>query len=273
MEFNTVREEPLYSFTSNDSDSIFNQTEKAPKHKAIIDNSSGEIIAVVGTGYKLVQNSEIFPQYEEAIYRSNLNTEGMERKLSYSHNGARTIMSYVFPAHRISIKKYDDMDLQINVLNSYDGSWKFMSLVGAFRLLCTNGQIIGDSFSSFYGKHTKSLDINVAINKLEHSLNVYLNNAELWKTYPNIPVLPTQAHAILEALSKDNKKMLDTLNIIYDTCTNEMGYNLWSLFNTLTNWSSHSKFKNQKNKASTIINREDKVRKILPMLEEIRIAA
>jgi hypothetical protein len=53
----------------------------------------------------------------------------------------------------------------------------------------------------------------------------------------------------------------------------ELGKNLWALFNTLTDWSSHAKFKNEKNKASTIITREAKVRKVLPMLEALRKAA
>ena len=53
----------------------------------------------------------------------------------------------------------------------------------------------------------------------------------------------------------------------------ELGDNLWALFNTLTEWSTHAKFKNEKNKASTVISRENKIRKVLPMLEDIRLAA
>jgi len=45
------------------------------------------------------------------------------------------------------------------------------------------------------------------------------------------------------------------------------------LFNTLTDWSSHAKFKNIRNVAATVITREQKVRKVLPMLEHIRKAA
>jgi hypothetical protein len=52
-----------------------------------------------------------------------------------------------------------------------------------------------------------------------------------------------------------------------------MGGNLWALFNTLTDWSSHSKFKNIRNQAATVITREQKIRKVLPMLEDIRVAA
>lgn len=244
----------------------------APKHKAIVESDTGRIISVVGKGYNLVQNSDIIPQYERAIIKSNINTEGMSRTVNYSHDGARTVVSYRFPAHRVAIKEGDEMDLQINVLNSYDGSWKFMSLVGAYRLLCTNGQIIGDSFSSYYGKHTKSLDIDYAINKLEDSLEVYLHNAELWKRYPTSKITIHQANNVLLRLSNGNDKMMELLNSTYQKYVFEMGHNLWALFNTLTDWSSHADVRNEANKPSVIIGRENKVRKVLPMLDELLAA-
>ena len=243
------------------------------KHKAIVEKDNGRIISVVGSGYNLVQNSDIIPQYERAIARSNLNTDGMTRDIQYSHDGAKTVVSYRFPAHRIAVTEGDEMDLQINVLNSYDGSWKFMSLVGAYRLLCTNGQIIGDSFSSYYGKHTKSLDVDYAISKLEDSLEVYLRNAELWKQYPSSKISIYQANNVLLKLSNGNDKMMELLNATYQKYVFEMGNNLWALFNTLTDWSSHAEVRNEANKASVVIGREQKVRAVLPMLEALREAA
>ena len=46
-----------------------------------------------------------------------------------------------------------------------------------------------------------------------------------------------------------------------------------ALFNTLTDWSSHAKFKNEANKVATIYNREAKVRKVIPLLESMAQAA
>jgi len=193
----------------------------------------------------------------------------MTKIIDQSHRGAKTVVSYTFPAHRIEIAKGDFVDLKISVLNSYDGSWRFMSLVGAVRLACTNGQVIGDYFSSFYGKHTKSLDTDVAVKKLETALDVYTKNAELWKQYPSSKVTKPQAKKIFESMSGKNKKMLEFLEETHLQYIDEMGHNLWALFNTLTHWSSHAKFKNEANKSATIINRENKVRKVLPMLNDL----
>ena len=241
-------------------------------HKAVIDDE-GNIISIVGKGYNIVQNADIIPDYERAIYRSELNTAGMERNIQQSHGGARTVVTYTFPEHRIQIKENDDMDLKISVLNSYDGSWKFMSLVGALRLACLNGQVIGDFFSSFYGKHTMNLDTEVAVDRLETSLDVYLQNAEYWKQYPKISVTDLQAQNVFLNLAGTSKVLNGVLEEIHLKYVEEMGGNLWALFNTLTDWSSHSKFKNIRNQAATVITREQKIRKVLPMLEDIRVAA
>jgi len=241
-------------------------------HKAVVDEK-GNIISVVGKGYNVIQNADIIPDYERAIYLSGLDTRGMERDIQQSHGGARTVVTYTFPAHRIEVKKDDPMDLKISVLNSYDGSWKFMSLVGALRLACLNGQVIGDFFSSFYGKHTMNLDTDAAVDRLETSLDVYLQNAEYWKQYPKISVTDLQAQNVFLNLAGTSKILNSVLEDIHVKYVDEMGGNLWALFNTLTDWSSHSKFKNIRNQAATVITREQKIRKVLPMLEDIRVAA
>ena len=283
-DFIKVHTEPLYTKTieSNEYESLsikgLMQTEEQEyehiinTHKAVVDEK-GNIISVVGKGYNVIQNADIIPDYERAIYRSGLNTRGMERDIQQSHGGARTVVTYTFPAHRIEVKKDDPMDLKISVLNSYDGSWKFMSLVGALRLACLNGQVIGDFFSSFYGKHTMNLDTDVAVDRLETSLDVYLQNAEYWKQYPKISVTDLQAQNVFLNLAGTSKVLNGVLEDIHVKYVDEMGGNLWALFNTLTDWSSHSKFKNIRNQAATVITREQKIRKVLPMLEDIRVAA
>ena len=110
-------------------------------HKAIVDED-GNPIAVVGKNYNLVQNADIMPQFHDVIMASSLDKTGMTKKISYSHNGAKTKVIYTFPAHEMAVDVGDHVQLQIMVLNSYDGTWKFMSMLGAVRLACMNGQVV-----------------------------------------------------------------------------------------------------------------------------------
>jgi len=197
----------------------------------------------------------------------------MTRDINASHNGARTIVTYTFPAHTVEVALGDDVQLQIRVLNSYDGSWRFMLFVGAVRVICENGMIIGEWFSEQLCKHTKNIDTDVAVERLEHALEVYTHNAELWVHYPSSAVSDLEATNILTSLAGGSKTLLELLQQTHVKYVDEMGKNLWALFNTLTDWSTHAKFKNEKNKASTVITREAKVRKVLPLLEALRRVA
>ena len=247
--------------------------EGVSKHKAIVNPQTEKIVSVVGNGYQLVQNADVFPQFEDAIRLSNLDTNGMVRNVSTSHDGGRTVVSYDFPEHAISIGENDDVNLTLTVLNSYDTSWRFRVLGGAFRLLCANGMIVGDTFMEYSGKHTASLDTERAIRNLEVSLAGFLSEAELWKTYPKVDVTRFQVEDVFTRLSNGSKTVLKGLDTTFNMYVDEVGHNLWALFNTMTDWSTHAKVKNIANAPSIIINREEKVRKLLPMLEQLRLAA
>lgn len=240
--------------------------------KAIVNPETEEIISVVGGGYQLVQNADIFPQYDEAIFMSDLNTSGMTRRVYTSHNGGRTKLEYRFPEHRVAIREGDEIDLTLTVLNSYDTGWRFRSILGAFRLLCANGMGIGTKFQQYAHKHTLNLDTDRAIKDLSLALNYYEDNARAWKQYPNVAVSSLQADTVFKALAKGSKSMVVALQESHKDYTGRLGDNLWSLFNTLTHWSTHAKVRNQANASAIVINREDRVRKVLPMLDTIRLS-
>ena len=67
--------------------------------------------------------------------------------------------------------------------------------------------------------------------------------------------------------------MVESLNDSFRGYTYTLGYNLWALLNTLTHWSTHTKVRNEANAPSIVVTREDRVRKVLPMLDKIRLAA
>jgi hypothetical protein len=242
-------------------------------HKGIYNPQTEKIIAVVGKGYQYVPNDVVFTQLEDAIYDSNLDTEGMIRTIDDSHGGARTVLTYDFPMHKMFIKDGDQVDLRITALNSCDTSWKFKIWAGAFRLLCTNGMTMGTPMHEMAGKHTLNLDTERAIGSLDGALQSFLDETEMWKTYEKITVSPVQVAQVFVALANGSKTLLKDLDVTFLDYVDELGHNLWALFNTLTAWSTHYQIKNSENAPSIIVNRDAKVRKLLPMLEEIREAA
>ena len=269
-DFVRMEERPLHFETSIGAMIGYDQV---TKHKAIVNPETEQIVSVVGSGYQLVQNADVFPQFEEAIRLSGLDSNGMERNISTSHGGGRTVVSYTFPEHKVQVKEDDYVDLKLTILNSYDTSWRFRVLGGAFRLLCANGMIVGDTFLEYSGKHTASLDTERAIANLDNSLQGFLATADLWKQYPKVKVNEVQVASVFDTLAKGSKAMLKYLDECHKMYVDELGPNLWALFNTLTEWSSHHEIKNKQNAPSIIVNREERVRKLLPILEDLRLAA
>ena len=265
-EYQTVYEQSLYTRPAVYLDD--EMPKRLETHKAIV-NKDGDPIAVVGKNYNVVQDSDIMPQFYDVIMASNLDKTGMTQKISYSHNGAKTKVVYTFPAHEMAVDVGDFVQLQIMVLNSCDGSWKFMSMLGAVRLACMNGQVVVDAFSSYSAKHTKSLDTDLAIAKLETALEVYEANVKLWQKFAKSGVTNSQATAVFEKVAGKSDRLQVLLEETFIKYKAEMGKTIWALFNTLTDWSTHAKFKNETNKVATIYNREAKVRNVIPMLESM----
>ncbi len=269
-EYQTVYEQSLYTRPAVYLDD--EMPKRLETHKAIV-NKDGDPIAVVGKNYNVVQDSDIMPQFHDVIMASSLDKTGMTKKIDYSHNGAKTKVFYTFPAHEMAVDVGDFVQLQIMVLNSCDGTWKFMSMLGAVRLACMNGQVVVDAFSSYSAKHTKSLDTDVAIEKLETALEVYEANVKLWQQFAKAGVTNAQATAVFEKVAGKSDRLQVLLEETFIKYKVEMGTTVWALFNTLTDWSSHAKFKNEANKVATIYNREAKVRKVIPLLESMALAA
>jgi hypothetical protein len=227
-EYQTVYEQSLYTRPAVYLDD--EMPKRLETHKAIV-NKDGDPIAVVGKNYNVVQDSDIMPQFHDVIMASSLDKTGMTKKIEYSHNGAKTKVVYTFPAHQMAVDVGDFVQLQIMVLNSCDGTWKFMSMLGAVRLACMNGQVVVDAFSSYSAKHTKSLDTDVAIEKLETALEVYEANVKLWQQFAKAGVTNAQATAIFEKVAGKSDRLQVLLEETFLKYKAELGTTVWALFN------------------------------------------
>jgi len=64
--------------------------------------------------------------------------------------------------------KHDDVKLQLLVTNSHDGSSSFSIKLGIFRLVCSNGLVVGTTFESVTLRHTGTIleEIDGAIERM-----------------------------------------------------------------------------------------------------------
>lgn len=236
--------------------------------QAVIRRDTKRILAVHGSAYKLTKNEDVYRAVDDSILKiKELRTDGMKIIDRMSHEGGRTIRSYQFPDHSIQIGENDRTELQIHALNSYDGSTNLRLFAGGFRVVCANGMVIGDEGANFATRHTGKFDAQAMSQRLTWSVDNFAHNKSNWVKWAKTACTDKQALEVISRISDGAEKLT---SFLYSSWLNEkgnMGANVWSLFNSITYWSTHYDIaeKNQKNEIAIIQTRERKVLKVLDM--------
>tara|TARA_R110000824_G_scaffold192753_2_gene374994 strand:- start:798 stop:1562 length:765 start_codon:yes stop_codon:yes gene_type:complete len=166
-------------------------------HKFIVREDTEQVLSCMSNEYKLVTNQEVFEKSSEVIKEF----EGTLTETKIFGNGARARWRYRFP-QTIKVGE-DDMHPEIIMGNSYDGTSQVYMMMGAYRLVCSNGMIIGVTFGKFNNRHSvynpnvKQLDtvlpdmIRTAITAIENDLpelqNIKLNPSDVGKIVELFP--------------------------------------------------------------------------------------
>lgn len=176
---------------------ILQDTHLSTEHKFIVREDTEQVLSCMSNEYKLVTNQEVFEKSSEVIKEF----EGTLTETKIFGNGARARWRYRFP-QTIKVGE-DDMHPEIIMGNSYDGTSQVYMMMGAYRLVCSNGMIIGVTFGKFNNRHSvynpnvKQLDtvlpdmIRTAITAIENDLpelqNIKLNPSDVSKIVELFP--------------------------------------------------------------------------------------
>lgn len=229
-------------------------------------DASGQasIIAVHGRHYRLVDNMSLLTAFETAIDNSNIDRTGMTVKDALAYEGGRMLRTYRFPAHTIDIAANDPVHLQLQVTNSYDGSCRFSAMLGAFRQVCSNGLVIGETLLNMQQKHTQALDVDHIARELVAATEMFEYHASRWRKWNHTPVTDEQAEAVIDSMGVSEKQR-ETLLASYHALPFSTPKTLWTLYNTLTAWSTHTSIKpsSESNASALQLTREARVREVL----------
>jgi hypothetical protein len=222
-------------------------------------------IHVVTDQYKLVPNEVCYAAFEDALHRSNLDLTGMHIGTDMTHGGGRTFRQYLLPAHNVPVKPGVDVALRIIMLNSYDGTLAFRGLAGAFNFVCANTSILGNKAADFTIRHVGKIDIDAAARQLVAAAEGFVQETEGWKVWPSIRVTDTQAIDVFKAIPAVNESTLEHLSLQWlrarDGDSAQSGPNVWTLYNVLTAWATHTA--SRSNGAAARFQRDGAVRKVI----------
>jgi len=227
-------------------------------HKFIVREDNGKVLSCMTNDYKLVTNETVLKYASPIIEKSG----GKVKEVKSLSNGAKSIMTWNFPKEKVNIGKNDDLTPEIIIKNSYDGTVGLNILAGAFRLVCSNGLVIGIIAENYKNKHSV---YNVALDDIESVIKRTVDKTKLIfkdefpilkdnkiseKNIVNfIKMFPLQANQIItQRLIADRPKTFwDLFNVGTNVLTHNMNRNAESthniesrLYNTMKRWAKQS---------------------------------
>ena len=208
-----------------------NILKKDTGHKFIVREDTGEVLSCMTDNYRLVKNETIIKAAEPIINKY----KGKIKEVNVFGKGQSTHMSWHFPNHLVKIGKNDEMTPEIVIGNSYNGTVGVNIIAGAFRLVCSNGLVIGIVASKYKNKHIQS---NISLDDFDNVISETMDKTKL---------IFKEEFPILQGTQFKDRHIIDFLKM-FPIQANEMvtqslianrPKSFWDLFNVGTNVLSH----------------------------------
>ena len=142
-------------------------------------------VGVVSKDYTLVPHDAVFDIAAGALDDAKIALSDVKAGLKITEYGERMALSLYLPdKYQFDPGDGHPMALRLECLNSVDGSTRFRALMGWFRLVCSNGLIIGVTRSDFRRRHFGNLrleDVGAVLMSGLNESEAEKKNFESWR--------------------------------------------------------------------------------------------
>lgn len=196
-------------------------------YKALVRPDTNEVISIVKSTYKVVENREVLDRFFGTLDKLGHKYEFGNGDSFVTNQRMRLHIKY--PEFVFQGDKESPIFLSSYLHNSYDMSEGVRIGWGIYRQICSNGAIVGYMLGKFYHRHTEGVNMD----GLEKRFDMMADN--LPKIHARVQELQTQTvdDVFLEKLKNEfSKRMMDKLAITGTT-------NRWAAYNAFTYHVSH----------------------------------
>jgi len=171
----------------------------ADDHKAIVDLDTGKLFSIVSKGYRIIRHEEAIAQVEQAI--AGTQELGQYQAVTeFSNDGGRMKRTYRFPGIMIEVRKGDLIHPELHLFNSYDTKWPFVVFLGAFRVVCTNGLVVGEKFLHLRKRHIYELGQIDVGEEVSTALKRFKHQARQWKGWTERRLTKRSYEKVIEVM-------------------------------------------------------------------------
>ena len=141
----------------------------------------GTPVATVSKGYSLIQHRTALASTMEALAQMGYSEKADDCDLTITELGERMWLRIRFPEFTFDPGDGYNMNLELSLFNSVDGSMTFGFEVGWYRLICKNGLVTLDHGKTMNRRHTKSLLPSLIVKELQKSITETLNGQKMYR--------------------------------------------------------------------------------------------
>jgi hypothetical protein len=234
------------------------ETKKLDGYFGLYNSSLDRLLVTrpVSSTYKLIPHHELFSEQAKILGQSDLPLDNITVVDQLYKDGLQAHRIIYFHDLEKSVgEKQDKVLCRIDIFNSCDMSWSFQVFSGAYRDLCRNTMVFGGQKSYHQiAKHTRNLSTTALMTKASIGLEHWTNQSEQMDNWVNSQMNIEQFGNILkETICKKKGKSaeLNLTNPVNETKLNyllnrfekeqtELGQTMWTGYNALTHWSTHT---------------------------------
>ena len=249
-----------------------------------------EFVSLPSKDYKLVDHRPLFAEVTKQLMDSpDIITENLLIEDRSYEGDTKAIRNIQLLDHTQDIEGTGKLVMRIDVLNSTNSSWKFQCFTGSYRDYCRNSMVFGGERQYYtMKKHTSNFNYVQEVAKIVTAVDQFANQGDTFRRWLKTPVTDDQViNFFKEALCKKSLTDIKELNLAIDNDEDiakqynqkELGFlihkweeelktgmsrNLYTLYNALTNWSTHAgthldSYENEEGQIKTMTQKKSKV--------------
>lgn len=205
---------------------------------AIIKKSPHQVLSVVGRGYGLVEHKTAIGVFD-SVLRKSYKKEPV-RSVILVKDGARSYTTYNVP-EKIVLHGKDVVCIRLILQNSYDETKSMSIMLGGYRLVCSNGLVIGETLVRIVRKHTSGLDINSLGDKVKEALEVFKTSGKALMDLSTITIVKEEEKEDMMKQMIQRTFPKTYIDAIKENHEEELqkAKTVWLFYNVITSWLTH----------------------------------
>ena len=214
--------------------------------KAIINEETNKPISIVGENYQVVKNEDLSNSLKKVLDDAGIKYRTLKTKLLGKRN-QKFYQKFNFPEIEINVGTHetqygtvpDNIQMMIELHNSYDGSTKWGFELGAYRLVCLNGLRVYDKMFRINSMHYEDNDEFLMIG-IETAIKMFKNDMfESFEKMKEINFEHEMAITLLEKLELGKRYDKIVRNELEQREKNKKLKNGWDFYNMMTWITTH----------------------------------